>query len=89
MKPEEYWKSLTTREKETYAVRAGSSFNYLNKHIFKPSGRSRNPKPNLIIRLASASEGNVSLEDAINFFLVDPVKELAKKELNEEQQEAA
>lgn len=74
-----YYKSLTVAEREQYAARAKTTLMYLVSHIFRMKGSTRTPKPELLINLAIASEGQVSLDEAIDYFHVQPIKALAKE----------
>lgn len=77
MEPMTYYKSLTTDERKQYAARAKTTLMYLVSHIFRMKGSTRTPKPELLINLSLASEGNVSLDEAIDYFHVQPIKALA------------
>lgn len=77
MKPDTYFASLHYNQQPVYADKAGTTAAYLRCHIFRKKGRSRNPGFEIIVGLAEASEGQVTLEEAIQYFLVDPVLRLA------------
>ena len=78
MKPNDYFLSLTEQERADYAVRAKCSIHHMRNNLFKQSGESRKqPRPELLVSLAMASEGQVSLDEAIDYFLVSPVRKLA------------
>lgn len=78
MKPNDYFLSLTEQERDAYAVRAKCSIHHMRNNLFKQRGGSRKqPRPELLVNLAMASEGQVSLDEAIEYFLVEPVRKLA------------
>lgn len=81
MKPDAYFGSLKYEQQSVYAQQAGTTAGYLRSHIFRKKGRSRNPSFEIIVGLVSASEGQVSLEEAIQYFLVDPVVRIAEEKL--------
>lgn len=76
MKPDDFFQSLTRKEKEAYAVRAGTTLRNAYAY-FAPSGIRKSPRHQLIVGFAMASDGNVSLDDSIEYFLIQPVKKLA------------
>ncbi len=78
MNPVDYYNNLTVGEKRSYAERAGTTLNYLRAHIFRADGKlTRTTSLQMVIRLTEASKGNVSLDEAVDYFLVQPVKKLA------------
>ncbi|MEB4590112.1 hypothetical protein VSS37_03885 [Candidatus Thiothrix sp. Deng01] len=77
MTPSDFYESLSKEERKAYAENAGTTLNYLVAHVFRASGYSRRPSNRLLVGLAMASEGKVSLDEAIDYFLVQPVKRLA------------
>jgi hypothetical protein len=79
MKPNDYYKTLTRDQRIAYAAKAGTTLNYLVAHVFRGESAMRRPSNNLLIGLAVASDGAVSLDEAIDYFLVEPVKQLARK----------
>ena len=63
-----YVRGLNQAGKEAYAKRAGFSHQYIQSHLAcKPPRRSTTIQG--IKRLAEASEGNVSIREAIKHFL--------------------
>lgn len=79
MNPFAYYQTLNKKEKENYASRSGSTFGYLNTHVFSRSGPRKRIGNELVVSFHIESEGNVSLDEAIDYFLVQPVKKLAKE----------
>ncbi len=77
MEPITYYKSLSVAEREKYAARANTTLMYLVSHIFRNKGNTRTPKHELLVKLAFASEGQVTLDEAIDYFHVQPIKALA------------
>lgn len=77
MKPDNYYRSLSKSQRTSYAEKAGTTLNYLVAHVFRDKGPMRRPSNSLLIGLANASEGQVSLDEAIDYFLVAPVRKLA------------
>lgn len=87
MKPFDYYKTLSRDKRKVYAEKAGTTLNYLVVHVFRETGQTRRPSNELLVGLVAASEGNVSLDEAIDYFLVQPVKKLAA-ELGQSAQQA-
>lgn len=78
MKPVDYFSSLTEAQKKDFAERVGSSLAYLRLHVFRQKGGFRKrPGDDLIVRIVSASEKNITLDEAIDYFLVQPVLKVA------------
>ena len=77
MKPNDYYKTLSKAQRRTYAAKAGTTINYLVAHVFRESRPMRRPSNSLLVGLVKASEGHISLDEAIDYFLVQPVKKLA------------
>lgn len=76
MKPITYYQNLTVAQRRAYAERAGTTLMYLVSHIYRLKGSTRIPKHELLINLAIASEGEVSIDEAIDYFHVRPIKAL-------------
>jgi hypothetical protein len=49
----------------------------MRMNLFVRAGAKKQPRAELIVGLVTASEGNVSLKEAIDYFLVEPVLKLA------------
>jgi hypothetical protein len=82
MKPVDYFSSLTEEHKKAFAERSGSSLAYLRLHLFRQKGGFRKrPGDEFIVRLVEASNGGFSLQEAINYFLVEPVMRVAEERL--------
>lgn len=80
MKPIDYYISLSTEEKEQYAERAGCSIHHFKLNLFRVKGGvKKTPKHELLINLALASEGNVTIDEAIEYFHAQPIRLLAKE----------
>jgi hypothetical protein len=80
MKPIDYYISLTTEEREKYAERAGCSIHHFKLNVFRVKGGvKKTPKHELLINLALASKGNVTINEAIEYFHIQPIKALAKE----------
>lgn len=62
----EYYLSLTEDQREAYAERAGTTIGYMPQLIAVPPFKT--PKPDLMRRLAEASEGNVTLPEVLDHF---------------------
>ena len=73
MNPFDYYKTLSKDQRRAYAEQAGTTLNYLAVHVFRSGGQIRRPSNGLLIGLVNASDGQVSLDEAINYFLVQPV----------------
>lgn len=71
-----YFRKLSDSDKKTFAAKAGTTVGYLSAHVLGLKVRKK-PKDELIIRLVAAANGNVTLDEAIDYFLVQPVKSLA------------
>lgn len=71
--PDYFW-NLSDDEQKLYAKRAGCSIHHLINNIYRRAGPLKQPRPELLVRLVLASEGNISLNEAIQYFLVEPVK---------------
>lgn len=63
-------------EKKAYAERAGTTIRYAQK-VFAPGGVGFQLRSGLVISFAEASDGQVTLDEAIDYFLVQPVRKLA------------
>ena len=74
MKPNTYYSSLSLDQRERYAQKAGTTLKYLKAHVFRLNGPTRTPGFDLLIKLALASDGNVSLDEALEYFYIEPVK---------------
>ena len=85
MKPDTYfWKKLETqKDREAFCLSAGSTYNYVSKHILRKKGATRTPRKEILVGIVKASQGNVSLDEAIDFFLVSPVKQFAQEKQQE------
>ena len=79
MTPLIYYKRLSTNAKKRYAQRADCSHNYMQQKLMNGKGVMKIPRVDLVVRLAHASQGNVSLDESIDYFLVSPCKKLAKE----------
>lgn len=78
MRPVEYFKNLSEEEKLSYAKRAGCSIHHLKLNLFHQSaGPKKRPNDELIIDLAKESKGGFTLDEAIEYFLVEPCKKKA------------
>ena len=78
MRPIDYYTSLTAEERNQYAERAGCSIHHFQLNLFRVRGGAKKiPKPELLINLSLASEGHVSLDEAIDYFHAQPIKALA------------
>lgn len=76
MKPTTYYQSLSVSEKVEYAIRAGTTIRHMQS-MFTPAGFRKRPRDRLIIGIVDASNGAISLDEAIDYFLVAPVRKLA------------
>lgn len=64
----DYFNSLESQEaKKNYAEKAGTTLPYLVTHIFVPQRRRKIPRKRLVLGLAKASDGVVSLDDVLEF----------------------
>lgn len=77
MKPLDYYSTLNREQRHAYAEAAGTTLKYLRAHVFRMSGPTRIPSNRLIIGLVQASNGQVTLDEAIDYFLVQPIHRLA------------
>lgn len=77
MRPIDYFQQLDEDQKLSYAHRAGCSIHHMRLNLFVKSGVKKLPRTELLVGLVAASEGHVSLDEAIDYFLVQPVKKLA------------
>lgn len=78
MNPVDYFASLDEEQKKNFAKRADTSLEYLRLHVLRQKGGFRKrPGDDLIVRLVKASAGKISLDDAIDYFLAEPVRKLA------------
>ena len=77
MKPVNYYTSLTTKERSQYAERSGCSIHHFHNLFRVRGGAKKIPRPELLVNLCLASEGNVSLDEAIDYFHIQPIKALA------------
>lgn len=69
MQYQRYLRSLTTAELEAYAARAGTSVGYIRNAI---RNANKIPRPDLLNRLLSATEGEVSREEILEHFYPAP-----------------
>ena len=60
-----YYLSLDTKSKQSFAHRAGTTTNYIESHLLN---RYKLPRPKLMINLANASQGQITLAELTNFF---------------------
>ena len=68
---------MNREAQEAYANRAGCSIHHLVNNVYRRAGPRKLPRPELLIGLVKASDGQVSLDEAIDYFLVQPVRKLA------------
>ena len=68
---------MTTEERAAYAARVGCSVPHLVNNIFRRAGHLKMPRQEFLIRLVKASDGKIRLEEAIDYFLVQPVLKMA------------
>ena len=68
---------MNREAQEAYANRAGCSIHHLVNNVYRRAGPRKLPRPELLIGLVKASDGKVSLDEAIDYFLVAPVRKLA------------
>ncbi len=82
MKPDNYfWNELKTQEeRELFCKDSGSTYKYISKHILRKKGSTRTPRKEILVGMVNASNGRISLDDAIDHFLINPVKFFAKKQ---------
>lgn len=76
MKPEIFYRSLSRNQRTVWAERAGTTFRHVQS-MFGATGFRKRPRDRLIVGLVEASDGAVSLDEAIDYFLVQPVRKLA------------
>ncbi|WMP17269.1 hypothetical protein [Thiothrix lacustris] len=76
MKPLDYYNTLRPDQRNAYAIAAGTTLKYLRAHVFRGGGPTRTPSNRLIVGLAKASNGHVTLDEAIDYFLVRPIHQL-------------
>lgn len=79
MKPIDYYRMLSKAQRRIYAAKAGTTLNYLVAHVFRESSPMRRPSNRLLVGLVKASDGNISIDEAIDYFLVQPVKKLVNE----------
>lgn len=72
MKPIDYYISLSEQERIAYAARANCSMANMNLNLFRRKGVKKQPRFETVVRLVMASEGRISLPEAIDYFLVQP-----------------
>ena len=89
MSPIDYYTSLSTEERAAYAKRAGCSIHHYQLNFFRVNGGPKKiPRQELLINLCRESEGNVSLDDAIDYFYIQPIKALAAIKASESRNKA-
>lgn len=76
MNPESYYRSLSKAQRIEWATQAGTTLRYVQS-MFVAKGSRKRPRDRLIIGLVNASEGQVGLGEAIDYFLIQPVRKLA------------
>ncbi len=79
MNPRDYFKNLPVEDKQAFAARCGCSLSHLQLAVLGTKIRKR-PRDLLIVNIVKASEGHISLDEAIDYFLVQPVKKLAESQ---------
>ena len=68
---------MTKEEQIAHATLAGCSVHHLVNNLYRRAGPLKQPRPELLIGLVGAWKGQVSLDEAIDYFLVQPVRKLA------------
>ena len=76
MRPVTYYISLSAAQRKQYAERSGCSIHSLVLYFRAEAGPKKIPRHELLINLAIASEGAVSIDEAIDYFHVRPIKAL-------------
>lgn len=74
-----YFENLSKLQREAFAKKAGTTIAYARAHLFSRNGPRKTPSHKLVVSLAAASEGHVSLDEAIDYFHIQPIKALAKE----------
>lgn len=59
--------SMTQAQQDRYALRAGTTGNYLRTHVFVPLKRRKIPRRDKIESLVKAAKGAVSMDDVLSF----------------------
>lgn len=67
-----YFEGLNSDEQDAFGLRAGTSGNYIRVHLMANPPR-RTPRPDLMKKLAEASDGAVTQADVIAHFYGDAV----------------
>jgi len=78
MNPSEYFLSLTKEERETFATIAGTTLRHCQDIFRLKGGPKKTPRHTLIARLVLASKGKISIDDAIDHFHGNPIREIVK-----------
>jgi len=60
-----FFYSLNAKERAAYCRRAGTTVNYLQRHVIT---RRKLPRPESMKRLAKASQGRVTVRKLLEFF---------------------
>lgn len=63
-----YYQSLKREDREAFAARAGTSTGYIETHLLR---KGRTPHKDKMRSLAAASEGSLSYDDVVRFFMFD------------------
>ena len=79
MTPYDYYTSLNANEKFLFSERSETTAGYMQAHIFRKGGPIKRMGNELVVNIAYGSEGSVSLQESIDYFLGSPCKKLAKE----------
>ena len=60
-----YFRNLAREDREAYAVKAGTSANYIDNHLVS---KNKIPRKKLMESLAAASNGKLSYSDIVDYF---------------------
>lgn len=77
MKPNTYYRNLSKTERDAYAKRAGTSVRTLEAFLTASGVFRKRPRDRLILAIVNESNGQITLDEAIEYFFSQPIKTLA------------
>lgn len=69
----DWYKELSTADREAYARRADTTVRYIETHLIAPEARRKVPRRDLMTRLIAASNGALSFPELAAYFYGQPM----------------
>lgn len=67
-----FYLSLSSLEKERFAIKSGTTQRYIESHFLSPDPAKRKvPRPDLINKMVTASSGALTHESLAHYFYID------------------